>query len=129
MVSLRTNAPATPPELASLLADLYQTEAHNIASTVSLSRVPPNLKEWPDEQGDVFAASGQPFKARYGALKLRFLTQQDSGGKGRVLPIGLREMTLTAADVAELRRRIAHPSATPTIPLRAVPEEETDELF
>jgi hypothetical protein len=38
--------------------------------------------------------------------------------------IGLREMEISAYDVAEMRRHIDRPSAFPRIPLRRIPEED-----
>lgn len=129
MTPIRTNAPATTPELAGELAGLYQVEAYNVASSISISSVPPNPGKWLDEQGELSAASesDQSFTARFGRLTLRL--PDSAAGTGHIRPVGLREMTLTARDVAELRRRIEHPSATPKIPLRAVPEEEPGDLF
>lgn len=73
----------------------------------------------------------QNFAATIRALgqRLQITLQPHALPSNRRSAIGLREMHLSEQNVADLHRHIEHPSALPRLPLRAIPEEEAEELY
>jgi hypothetical protein len=62
-------------------------------------------------------------RARIAALgRVMVLAQRDP--QSQLGAVGMRPMVLSDADVAALAAHIAHPSALPTLPIRAIPELE-----
>ncbi len=128
MVPMLTTAEAASPEASREMARRFQADLlplqAGITSSMSVSTTPPRALPWSVLPLNQFVRL---------TAKLTFDTHLLDQAMAQLLnrqskAIGLREMELSAFDVAELRRHIERPSALPKIPLRRVPEEDVDDF-